>query len=59
MYHVFVISKFTVPFLPGATLALKLVTAVLDKTKQVGENDTAAQELRRECTDLTMSVTVV
>lgn len=58
-YQVFVIFKFTVPFIPGATLAIKLVSAVLDKTKQVGENDTAAQELRRDCTDLTMSVTVV
>ena len=49
----------TVPFVPGATLALALVNIVLEKINQVVELEEAASELRNECQVLSKSVTVV
>ena len=57
--HVYFCLFQTVPFIPGATLALALISLVFEKTKQVVENDAAAQELRTECEELTKSVTKV
>ena len=50
---------FPVAFIPGVTLGLALVNIVLEKTKQVAENETAMLELRKECEELTKSVNEV
>ena len=59
LFHFIFIPEITVPFVPGATLALALVNVVLEKISQVVENDVAVQELRTECQVMSQSVNVV